>query len=201
MNKGTTEPTRAYEMKARAEAAAATGERVLAAAWQHFARRPYAEVRLADIAREAQVTVQTLHDRFGTKDELFVAAFGWFGTNEGARRDIVPVGDVRAGVRALFDSYERDGASVLRLMAEEDRFPSVRRMIDSGRAYHRAWVSRVFKPMLDGLSRAARERRLIELTVATDLLVWKLLRRDMKLSRNAAERIVIEMVTTLEGIR
>ena len=37
------------------------------------------------------------------------------------------------------------------------------------------------------------------LIVATDLLVWKLLRREMGLGRHAAERIVIEMVTGMKG--
>jgi AcrR family transcriptional regulator len=186
-------------MTARAEAAAATGERVLASAWRHFGRLPYEAVRLADIAADAQVTVQTLHDRFGTKDELFVAAFQWFGTNEGARRDTVPVGNVRIAVQALFDSYERDGPSVLRLMTQEDRIPAVRTMINAGRAYHRSWVARVFARELDGRGPAARERQLVELTVATDLLVWNLLRQDMTLSRRAAESIVVEMITKLKG--
>jgi len=72
-------------------------------------------------------------------------------------------------------------------------------MIESGRAYHRDWVARVFAPLLDGLSGSARKRRLVELIVATDLLVWKLLRRDMRLGRATAERIVTEMVTTSKG--
>ena len=75
----------------------------------------------------------------------------------------------------------------------------MREMIDSGRAYHRAWVGRVFAPLLDGLGPAGRERRHVELVVATDLLVWKLLRRDMGLGRKEAERIVAEMVTALKG--
>jgi hypothetical protein len=45
----------------------------------------------------------------------------------------------------------------------------------------------------------ARERRLVALVVATDLLVWKLLRREMGLGRATAERIVIEMVTATTG--
>ena len=35
--------------------------------------------------------------------------------------------------------------------------------------------------------------------VATDLLVWKLLRREMGLGRATAERIVIEMITATKG--
>jgi AcrR family transcriptional regulator len=174
---------------------------MLSSAWERFCEQPYEEVRLADIAADAQSTVQTLHSRFGTKEELFVAAWRWFARPQGVRRDRVAVGNFRAGIRSLYDDYERDGDAVLRLMAQEERIPAVREMIDSGRAYHRDWVGRVFAPLLDGLAPAARERRHIGLIVATDLLVWKLLRRDMRLGRKEAERIVAEMVATGNGVQ
>jgi hypothetical protein len=72
-------------------------------------------------------------------------------------------------------------------------------MADAGRRWHRGWVERTFGPLLDGLAGAERERRLIRLVVATDLLVWKLLRREMALGREAAEQIVTEMVTASKG--
>jgi AcrR family transcriptional regulator len=186
-------------MVARAEAAAATQERIFASAWRNFSERPYEQVRLADIATDAGVTVQTLHSRFGKKDELFVATWLWAVGPEGARRDRAPVGDVRQAVRIIYDSYELQGDAVLRLLAQEDRIPAVREMTDAGRAWHRGWVDRTFAPRLAGLKGAARERRLVSLIVATDLLVWKLLRREMGLGRATAERIVIEMVTSTKG--
>jgi AcrR family transcriptional regulator len=186
-------------MVARAQAVAASGERMLSSAWKRFCEEPYDEVRLADIAADAGVTVQTLHSRFGTKEELFVAAWRWFVRPQGTRRDRVAVGDFGAGIHALYDDYDQDGDAVLRLIAQEERIPAVREMIDSGRAYHREWVARVFAPLLDGLGPAARKRRHVELIVATDLLVWKLLRRDMKLGRMEAERIVTEMVIPSKG--
>jgi AcrR family transcriptional regulator len=186
-------------MVARAEAAAATRDRILASAWRHFADRPYETVHLADVARVARVTVQTLHAHFRTKDALFVAAWRWRMAPEGARRDAAPVGDVRTAVRVLYDSYEEGGDAALRLIAAEDRIAAVREMADDGRAWHRRWVKRTFTPVLDGLAGAARQRRLVALVVATDLLVWKLLRREMGLDRRTAERIVIEMVTATKG--
>jgi AcrR family transcriptional regulator len=188
-------------MVARAEAVAASGERMLASAWKGFCAQPFEKVRLADIAADAEVTVQTLHSRFGTKEDLFVAAWRWFVRPQGARRDCVAVGDVPGGIRALYDDYERDGDAVLRLMAQEERIPTVREMIDNGRAYHRDWVARVFAPLLDGVATSVRKRRHVELIVATDLLVWKLLRRDMELGRKPAECIVTEMVTNTRGAR
>lgn len=190
---------RRYRMVARAEAAAATRERLLGAAWRHFADKPFEGVRLADIARDAEVSVQTLLAHFGTKEGLFVAAWGWRMAPEGARRDNTPVGDVRTAVRVLYDSYDQDGDAVLRLLAQEERIPAVREMADAGRRWHRGWVGRTFEPLLDGLTGAAREQRLVELIVATDLLVWKLLRREMGLGRAAAERTVTNMVTTPKG--
>jgi AcrR family transcriptional regulator len=187
-------------MAARAEAVAASGERMLASAWRQFSECAYEQVRLADVAVDAGVTVQTLHSRFGKKDELFVAAWEWATGPEGVRRDSASVGDVREAVRIIYDSYERQGDAVLRLLAEEDRIPAVREMTDAGRAWHRGWVKRTFAPQLAGLTGAARERRLVSLVVATDLLVWKLLRREMGLGRATAERIVIEMVTAMKGV-
>jgi AcrR family transcriptional regulator len=190
---------RRYRMVARAEAAAATRERLLATAWGHFSERHFDDVRLAEVAADAGVSVQTLHAHFGTKDALFVAAWGWKMAPEGARRDNAPAGDVRAAIRVLYDSYEQDGDAVLRLLTQEERIPAVREMADAGRRWHRDWVERTLRPLLGGLSGSERDRRLVALVVATDLLVWKLLRREMGLGRETAERIVAEMVTAPKG--
>jgi AcrR family transcriptional regulator len=190
---------RTYRMGARADAAAETRERILAAAWRRFAVDIYERVRLRDVAADAGVSVPTVHSAFGTKDQLFVAAWIWAIGPEGARRDRAPVGDVREAVRLLYDSYEHQGDAGLRLLAEEDRIPAIRAMTNAGRVWHRSWVERTFAPLLAGSRGAARERRLVALVVATDILVWKLLRREMGLDRAAAERIVIEMVTSTKG--
>jgi AcrR family transcriptional regulator len=187
-------------MVARAEAAAATRNRLLASAWRHFSERPFEGVRLADVAGEAGVSLQTLHAHFGTKEALFVAAWGWRMAPEGVRRDSAPIGDVRAAVRVLYDSYDRDGDAVLRMLAQEERIAAVQEMANTGRRWHRGWVERTFAPLLDGVSGAERERRLVKLVVATDLLVWKLLRREMGLPRNRSEQVVTELITASKGV-
>lgn len=184
-------------MSARADAAEETRERLLAAAWSHFATLPYEEVRLRDVAAEAQVSAQTLHLRCGSKDQLFIAAFMWVGQREMLRRDEAPVGNVRKAVHVLFDRYETQGDTVLRLLSQEERIPAIRQMTDTGRAYHREWAAHTFEPALRGLRAGRREQRLAAIVVATDLLAWKLLRHDMKLERRAAERVVVEMLESL----
>lgn len=181
-------------MTARAQAAAATGERLLAAAWRHFATRPFEEVMLREIAAEAHVTAQTLHARFGTKEELFGAAYAWFGRQEMAERPAVPTSDVPAAIGQLYDRYEQHGQAILRMLSQEERIPAVRRLTDAGRAYHRHWANTTFQPLLYGLRGARRERRLTGIIIATDLLAWKTLRLDMKIARESAERVVVEMI-------
>jgi AcrR family transcriptional regulator len=185
---------RAYRMSARAHAAAATRERILNAAWQHFASRPYEDVRLRAIAADAAVTVQTLHTAFGSKDQLLTAAYSWWGQGMIAGRDEAPVGRVPEAISNLFDHYEAHGPAVLRMLSQEERIPAIQQMTDAGRAYHRAWAAKTFAPLLRGLRGAAHERRLTAIVVATDLLVWKLLRQDMRLELREAERIIAEMV-------
>ncbi len=186
-------------MAGRAEAAAATGERLLAAAWRHFATRPYEQVLLREVAAEAEVTAQTLHARFGSKEDLFTAAYAWFGRQEMSERPAVPSTDIAAAIAQLYDRYEQHGQAILRMLSQEDRIPAVRQMTDVGRTYHRHWAQTTFAPRLRGLRGAARKRRLAAIVVATDLLVWKLLRVDMKLEREQAERIVVEMIQVPPG--
>jgi AcrR family transcriptional regulator len=185
---------RPYRMEARATAAAATGERLLTAAWRHFATRPYEDVRLSEIAADAGVTAQTLHTRFGSKHQLLTAAYWRFGKQEVEQRDAAPVGQVKEAITVLFDRYELSGSAVLRMLAQEERNPAIRQLTDAGRAYHRTWAERTFAPLLHGLRGGARERRVAAIVVATDLLVWKILRHDMRLERENAEQIVAEMV-------
>lgn len=193
--RATSREKRAYRMAARAEAAAETSARLLSAAWQHFASRPFEDVLLREIAADAGVSAQTLHTAFGSKEQLLTAAYQQWGQEVIAGREAAPVGSVAEAIANLFDAYEEHGGAVLRMLSQEERIPAVRQMTDAGRAYHRAWAAKTFAPLLRGLRGAARERRLSAITVATDLLVWKLLRRDMGLERDEAEGIVADMLS------
>jgi hypothetical protein len=70
-------------------------------------------------------------------------------------------------------------------------------MTDGGRAYHRWWLGEVFAEHLAQLSTAARERRLAQLFLATDLTSWKLLRLDLGLSARRTETAILESVRAL----
>jgi hypothetical protein len=53
---------------------------------------------------------------------------------------------------------------------------------------HREWVETTFGPQLDAVPVADREAVVDLLAAATDVYVWKLLRRDRELSRLVTEQ-------------
>jgi AcrR family transcriptional regulator len=196
---GTAVGKRQYRMGARARRMEETRARILSVALDRFLSRPYDDVTLAEIGENADVAIATLLSHFGCKEDLFAAAIEAWGVQMVESRDEAPVGDHASAVRNLLDQYEANGSFILHLLAEEDRFPAVREMTDAGRRYHREWVERVFWPALESRPGAGREQLVVQLIVATDLLAWKLMRRDLKLSRRKTEAAIVKTVDALTG--
>ncbi len=186
-------------MGARAEAAAATRERILNAAGALFSRSTDAGSSLEDVAEGAGTTVQTVLRHFGSKDGLIDAILQRMSEPVRRERAQVPVGDVPAAVRNLVKHYERYGNFVMRVLAEEHRRPLVLKATDHGRELHREWVQRTFQPQLAALRGSARTRRDAQLVAVCDVYVWKLLRRDMKLSVPQTEAALIELIEGLDN--
>jgi AcrR family transcriptional regulator len=184
-------------MGARAEAAATTGERILAAAIVLFWEQPGAEVSLDRVARRAGVSARTVIRRFDGSEGLMAAALKRETERVQRQRDEAPVGDVAGAVRVLLDHYEELGDRVLLLLAEERRSSELRAIVDQGRSLHVAWCKRVFAPALAGLRGAQRERRLAQLVAVCDVYAWKVLRRDRGLSRRETERALVELLKPL----
>jgi AcrR family transcriptional regulator len=194
------ESRRPYRMVARAESAAATGERILDAAVEVFWELPGEQISLDEVARRAGVTVQTVIRRFGGRDGLLASAAEREAEPVGRQRDEAPVGDPARAARVLVDHYEAMGDRVLRLLAEEERVPRLREIADRGRLVHRDWCARVFAPALAGRVGVARRRRLAQLVAICDVYTWKLLRRDAGLSRRQTELALVELLgPLLEG--
>jgi AcrR family transcriptional regulator len=179
--------TRAYSMELRAAAAEATRERVLAAAREAFLEGWYDEVTIASVAERAGVSGQTVLNHFGGKEQLAAAAFDAMGEQIVSGRYTPEPGDVTAAVEAVVDDYETTGDAVVRLLALEERMPSLQPLLARGRRGHRDWVEAMFRA--SGLTP--------ELVVATDVYTWKLLRRDQGLDRDETVASILKIVQAL----
>lgn len=185
---------RRYTMTARARSVEETRTRILDATVALHTERLAGDIGLDDIAGRAGVSVQTVLRHFGTRDGLLDAALAR-GQEQVAAERQAPVGDVDAALRVLVDHYEERGDGVLVLLAQEGSEELARRITDSGRRMHRAWVEEVFAPHLDG---ADDQDELTDLlVVATDVYTWKLLRRDRGLSRRQTEHRLRRLVDAL----
>ena len=169
---------RPYRQTVRAAATEATAERIVSAFRARLERLWFDEIRLEDVAADAGVTVQTVIRRFGGKDGLLDATSDQTAVEVKQTRGL-PVGDPAAAVAAVIADYEIVGDYIMRVLAQEDRYPALRRQGDRGRVEHSAWIAAVFSPWLEGLDAEAARRRTDALVIATDLYVWKLVRRDM----------------------
>jgi len=178
---------KAYSMELRAANAEATRERILAAASDAFLESWYDEVTIASVAERAGVSGQTVINHFGGKEQLAAASYDALSEQIVRRRYTPEPGDVPAAVGAVVDDYETTGDSVVRLLALEERVPSLKPLLARGRAGHREWVEAMF----------GAPELVPELVVATDSYTWKLLRRDQGLSRDETLASMLKIVEAL----
>jgi len=179
--------SRTYVQTARAASSEATRRRIMDAFMTLVMERADLGVSLGEVAQRAGVTVQTILRKFGTRERLFEETLAYGQALVVAERE-APAGNTAAALAVLMEHYETRGESVLALLANESSHPLLHRVLDDARRLHRAWVDEVFAPALHAMDPAERAERARLLVVATDIYSWKLLRRDMALSRSATER-------------
>ena len=184
---------RTYSSAVRAEKAAATRQRIVDAAQELFVDQS-AEFTLDRVATMSGVTVQTVLRVFGSKEALILAAIGTFSQSD-EPRFVGPSGSIAAIIARLYDDYEEIGDRVIRMLAEESHIPGFSEITAIGRQKHREWVTTAFAEQLAAQPARKRTILLIALIAATDVYVWKLLRRDLALDRKTSESITELLVT------
>ena len=191
---------RQYPMSTRADAVASTRERIVAAATSLFIEQAYEDVTLAAIAAAAGVSHQTVLNHFGSKEGVALAVADELGAETHRARSAARPGDVDGAVRALVGEYERFGDANFRWAASSDRLGGLASLMDDARAGHQTWLQEMFGDRLP-VEPAARRRAVNALHAATDVYTWKLLRRDLGLSRRETERTIADTVgNILEGV-
>lgn len=182
---------RSYTMRARGESTAKTRVRILDAVIVLSQERLSLEIVLEDVADRAGVSVQTVLRHFGSRQCLFEQAQARRLAQVRAERATL-VGDPASAVRTIVAFYDRTGEWSLRLQAQEHSDELSRQTVELGRRLHREWVEQAFAPQLAG--RRDREELVDLLVVATDVLTWKILRRDGGMDRSTTCKRMFRLV-------
>src|SRR5215469_1309592 len=108
----------------------ATRQRILDAAVARFASQGFRDTTVAAVARDAGVTAPAVHQYFGSKQELFHAAFEY---------DVAPVLEVLRGGRAMaLDSTAAQHGLVPRVAAQFAAHPLAMRILQGNEPEHTA---------------------------------------------------------------
>ena len=185
---------RVYHQTARAAAAEELRQRVAIAFYKLLLSRWVDEITLDDVAASAGTTRQTVIRLFGGKEGLLEAMAAIVEAQAEPRLLLPHNASIQGALQALITHYEVVGDLVVRLLAQEERHPALRPILERGRREHRAWVAKWFGGALKGVE---RERQVTRLVVATDVYTWKLLRRDFG---NTQKEVTVLMAGLLEQI-
>ena len=191
-------PARPYRMTARAVAAEQTGERIIDAMLVRYADLPYDRIRLEDVASDAEVTVQTVIRRFGTKHGLLAATVERELTRLAADRAAALGESPQDTLHSLVRYYENHGALILKLYAEAGQAPGVPEL--AARAAATTWTGaarRSARSLAHSRDDLTRERRLAQVVAVCDATTWRILRFDGHLSREQTEQALLELLLPL----
>ena len=139
---------------------------------------------------------QTVLNHFSSKAGVALAVAELISAETTDIRNRATPGDVAGAVHLLVGEYERFGDANVRWAATAERLgvvarcPGRRPSLAPGVAGHD--VRRT-----SAVDATARRRAVNALHAATDVYTWKLLRRDLGLSRAETERTIVQLV---EGI-
>jgi AcrR family transcriptional regulator len=159
--------------------------------------RRLSEITLEGIAAQSGLTVRTVLRRFGSRDGVLQAAFSRLSEKLKRDRPSTPPGNIAAALGSLLHQYEENGDLIIKALDQEHELPLLHQLMEYGRAQHRGWIIEVFAPYLTRLPRVHREQRIIDLYAATDVYLWKLFRRDLRIGKKATAEAFRHLVSGL----
>lgn len=184
-------------MEKRAKKVARTEKRIMEAVtclWKDFSIN---EITLEKVAELADVSVRTLIRKYSSKEGLFEECIKKDAANIEKVRANACVGDIESIVTHLMNEYEEYGDAVARTLAVEDDLDIAGKILAEGRRYHKQWCARVFAPFLPEPEDNCYENKLMAFVAATDLYMWKLIRRDHQKSREECYSVFTTLITGL----
>lgn len=178
-------------MKNRTASSKKTNDRIILATEELLASGSLDNVTLPAIANGANVTVQTVMRHMGSREGCLKAVAKVVSKRIDSQRGNVKPGDFDSAISDLLQHYESDSTLILNLLDQANKGDLfVDKMTEKGRRYHRNWVIHCFGPLID----LKNQENIDALVAATDIYVYKLLRRDMGRSLKKTKYIIINLV-------
>ena len=187
-----TPPKRTYRATVQAEMKALSRQRIIDTVVALNEDEWLDTITLQQVADEAGLTVKTVQRHFGSKENLLVEVHTDVLARPEMQRREPESGNVTEAVSCVVAHYEVMGRSLWRLLMQEDRYPSLRPLLENGRSFHATWVQQAFAPQL-----ATQPNLLNPLYTLTDLFTWKLLRLERGLSMAETEETMGGMITAV----
>ena len=146
------------------------------------------EFRLEDVAQAAGVSGQTILRAFGSKDGLVIKTLEFEAPSalDMSVYDNIRIEAVGDMIRTMFQVYDKIGDLVIHALAHEHRSPEFQKSLDVGRAFHKGWIADACDIHIAKRPPDERAAMFHALLAATDIYVWKILRRDEGLSLEEA---------------
>lgn len=147
----------------------------------------------AEVAAAAGYAIRSLFQRFADLDSLVVAAADYAiaqGQMEAMPRDLVAdrAGRIRAHVQRQSETCERWLPLWQVLIAGQDSIPDLRARVATARLGNVERIRLVYRPELEVLPRAERDRLAVMLSALTSFESWDQLRGTFGLSVEQAQR-------------
>ena len=191
------EKKRNYNMQQRAAKVAATEKRILEEAIGLWHEMGPEDITLEMIAERSGVSTRTLLRKYGSRDGLIRACILHDASSNRRTRLIGRAGDIRDLLHYLLEEYEEMGDAVMRTVYAAGQHEIAGVILENGRSVHRKWCEDSFAPYLKDCNGEEYETRLLAFIAATEIYLWKLLRRDLGKSREETFNVFYTMLTAL----
>lgn len=193
----TNNSSRSYSMTQRAKRAAETAEKIISSTFQLWKDNPLNEITLEKVAESSGVTIRTILRKFGSREGLIQACLEHDASEIIEERALAPAGELDGIMEALLSSYEKMGEAGIRTIYMENELKEARDIGEKGRKVHREWCARVFAPFLPDPVHQDYEIKLTAFITATEIYLWKLLRKDLGYDQDKTFRVFKMLVEGL----
>jgi AcrR family transcriptional regulator len=193
-----TEATRRYRKRARADAEAQTRRRITEAAVKLHGTVGPARTTIKGVAEEAGVQRATVYRHFPTEEALFAACSGhWASLNpppdpEGWRKIAGPDERLRVALGELYPWYERGEAMLTNVVRDAPLVPAMRQAVGARHAMIALYVETLMAGRRERGRR--RERAAAAIGHALDFMTWRSLVEDRSLETDEAVELMARLV-------